>query len=72
MHQNFKRIILPYVDRERDRTNKPNQAAPLVLDVFRRQMTKDVTDLLLYNKIFYVKVPNTTVSAHRPYCERAL
>ena len=51
---------------ERDCLNKPNQPALLILDVFRGQMTKDVTDLLLQNKIFFVKVPNNMTQLFQP------
>ena len=59
-------VILPYVNDERERIGEPNQPALLILDVFRGQMTKDVTDLLLKNKIFYVKVPNNMTQLFQP------
>ena len=59
-------VILPYVQGERDRANNPNQPALLILDVFRGQMTKDVTDLLLLNNIFFVKVPNNMTQLFQP------
>ena len=38
----IKEIVLPYVNRQRQDLDKPNQAAILIMDVFRGQMTKEV------------------------------
>ena len=59
-------IVVPYVNRQRERLDKPNQAALLVLDVFRGQMTQEVTTLFRNNNIFFVKVPNNMTQLFQP------
>ena len=54
-------IIVPYIEKERHRLDRENQAALSIIDVFRGQMTQPVIDMLKENNIFLVRVPpNTT------------
>lgn len=59
-------IIVPYVEAEREKLANLDQAALLILDVFRGQLTKEVTDLLQDNKIFFVTVPNNMTHIFQP------
>ena len=59
-------IVVPYVDRQRKQLKKPNQAALLILDVFRGQITKDVTSLLEEHNILLVLVPNNMTHLFQP------
>ena len=38
-------IILPYVNKERQKMNRSNQVALVILDVFRGQITDDILKL---------------------------
>ena len=51
-------IVIPYVKREREKLDDPQQAALLIWDVFRGQKTDQVTSLLVDNNIKYEYVPN--------------
>ena len=51
-------IVVPYVENQRKELQKPDQAALLILDVFRGQITEDVTSLLQKHNILLVLVPN--------------
>ena len=44
-------IILPYVKQQRQELEKPDQAAILIMDVFRGQMTEEVVSMLRTNNI---------------------
>jgi len=44
-------IIVPYVENQRKELQKQDQAALLILDVFRGQITEDVTSLLQKHNI---------------------
>lgn len=46
-------VIIPYVKNYRTRLGKPDQKAVLIFDVFRGQITEEVT-----SHLFIVKVPN--------------
>ena len=59
-------IVIPYVKRERERLEKPNQHALLVCDVFRGQMDDEVTAILQENDIHYVCVPNNMAHIFQP------
>ena len=50
-------IILPYFKKERERLSKPDQAALVIFDVFRGQITDDVLNLFKENNIKTVFVP---------------
>ena len=52
-------IIIPYVKAQREILENPNQAALLVFDVFRGQITEEVTSHLIQNNIYFVKFPTT-------------
>ena len=51
-------IVVPYVENQRKELQKPDQAALLILDVFRGQITEDVTSLLQKYNILLVLAPN--------------
>ena len=53
-------IIIPYVQSQRKELGKPKQAALVIMDVFRGQITDDVISFLRDNNIHYVLVPNNT------------
>ena len=59
-------IALPYVEKEREKLDDPDQATLLILDVFREQMTSEVTNLLRNNNIFFVTVPNNMTYLFQP------
>ena len=42
-------VILPYVNKERQKMNRPNQVALVIFDVFRGQITDDVLKLFKQN-----------------------
>ena len=50
-------VIIPYVTKERERLNNPEQIALLIMDVFKGQMTDAVLTKLHENKILLEKVP---------------
>ena len=58
-------IVLPYVEKEREKLDDPVQAALLILDVFKGQMTSEVANLLR-NNIFFVTVPNNMTHLFQP------
>ena len=51
-------IIVPYVENQRKELQKRDQAALLILDVFRGQITEDTTSLLKKHYILLVLFPN--------------
>ena len=51
-------IIVPYVENQRKELQKRDQAALLILDVFRGQITEDATSLLKKHYILLVLFPN--------------
>ena len=59
-------IVLPYVDKQREKLDTNGQAALLILDVFRGQMTQEVTTLLHKNNILFVTVPNNMTHLFQP------
>ena len=59
-------IVLPHVDKQRGKLDNPNQAALLILDVFRGKMTQEVTNLLRENNIYFVTVPNNMTHLFQP------
>ena len=59
-------IVIPYVKRERENLENGSLPALLILDVFRGQMTSEVTNLLLKNNIFIVTVPNNMTHLFQP------
>ena len=59
-------FTLPYVERERRRLGSECQPALLITDVFRRQMTQPVWDLLKENDILLVRVPANMTHIFQP------
>ena len=62
----IKEILLPYLNRQCQDLDKPNQAAILIMDVFCGQMTEEVVSLLSTNNIWLVKVPNNMTHLFQP------
>ena len=60
------KVIIPYVSAQRETLSNPNQAALLIFDVFRSQITDEVTSHLLQNKIYFVTVPNNMTHLFQP------
>ena len=60
------KVIIPYVSAQRETLSNPNQAALLIFDVFRSQITDEVTSHLLQNKIYFVTVPNNVTHLFQP------
>ena len=54
----IKEIILPYVKQQLQELEKPDQAAILIMDVFRDQITEEAVSMLRTNSIWLVKVAN--------------
>ena len=59
-------VVLPYVETQRKKLNNPKQAAVLIFDVFRGQMTEEVTDLLKKNNIHLLVVPSNMTHIFQP------
>ena len=59
-------IVVPYVENQRKELQKPDQAALLILDIFRDQITEDVTSLLQKYNILLVLVPNNMTYMFQP------
>ena len=59
-------IILPYINRERQKMNRPNQVALVIFDVFRGQITDDVLKLFKQNHIAIVFVPENMTGILQP------
>ena len=59
-------VIIPYVNAQREILSNPDQAALLIFDVFRGQITDEVTSHLLQNKIYFVTVPNNMTHLFQP------
>ena len=53
------------MEKEREKLDDLGQAALLILDVFRGQMTSEVTNLLR-NNVFFVTVPNNMTYLFQP------
>ena len=51
-------VVIPYIEKQRQELEKPNQAAVLIMDVFRGQMTEEVTSLLHDNNVLLARVPS--------------
>ena len=52
-------ILVTYVEKQHQQLKKSDHATPLIMDVFRDQITDDVTSLLQQHKILLVLIPNT-------------
>ena len=64
--RSIEKIILPYVRTTRERLNDPGQTATVMLDVFRRQTTAAVYNLLEENNIVYEHIPNGCTDKLQP------
>ena len=54
------------IEKQRQELEKPNQAALLIMDVFRGQMTEEVTSLLHDNNVLLVRVPSDMTHLFQP------
>ena len=59
-------IIILYVPTQRKELWKPKQAALVIINVFRGQITDDVISFLRDNNIHYVLVPNNMTQLFQP------
>ena len=59
-------IIIPYVQSQRKELGKPKQAALVIMDVFRGQITDDVISLLRDSNIHYILVANNMTQLFQP------
>ena len=59
-------VILPYVKEQRKSLDEENQAALLIIDVFRSQMTDPVIQALKNNIIILVKIPPNMTHIYQP------
>ena len=59
-------IVAPYFENQRKELQKPDQAVLLILDVFRGQVTEDVTSWLQKHNILLVLVPNNMTHMFQP------
>ena len=62
----IEKIVLPQVEKEREKLADSGQVALLILDMFTAQMTSEVTNLLRNNNIFFVTVPNNMTYLFQP------
>ena len=62
----IKEIILPYVEHQRKEIGRPKQVALIIMDVFRGQITENVTALLTTNNIKYILVPANMTHIFQP------
>ena len=62
----IKEVILPYVKEQKKSLDDENQAALLIIDVFRGQMTVPVTQALKNNNIILVKIPPNITHIYKP------
>ena len=60
------KVVIPYVNAQHEILSNPNQAALIIFDVFRNQITGEFTSHLLQNNIYFVKVPNNTTHLFQP------
>ena len=59
-------VVIPYIEKQRQELENPNQAALLIMDVFRGQMTEEVTSLLHDNNVLLVRVPSNMTHLFQP------
>ena len=59
-------ILVPYVNSQQKILQNPKQEALLIMDVFRGQITDDVTNRLKENNIHVVLVPNNMTHLFQP------
>ena len=54
-------VRIPYVNVQREILRNRNQAALFIFDMFRGQITDEVTSHLLQNNIYFVTVPDNMI-----------
>ena len=59
-------ITIPYVQSQRKELGKPKQAALVIMDIFRGQITDSVISRLRDNNIHYVLLPNNITQLFQP------
>ena len=59
-------IIIPYVEQQREQLQQPDQAAPVIFDVYAAHRTEAVIQKLLDNNIRYTKVPAACTDQLQP------
>ena len=59
-------IAVPYIENQRKELQKPDQAARLILRLFRGQITEDVTSLLQKHNVLLVLVSNNMTHMFQP------
>ena len=59
-------IIIPYANAQHEILSNTNEAALLIFDMFRGQITDEVTLHLLQNNIYFVTVPNNMTHLFQP------
>ena len=64
--ESINEIIIPYVPTQRKELWKPKQAALVIMNVFRDQITDDVISFLRDNNIYYVLVQNNMTQLFQP------
>ena len=62
----IKEVLLPYIEDQRKQLGKPNQSVLLTMDVFRGQITNDVTSLLTKHNVHVVLVPANMTQLFQP------
>ena len=62
----FKEIIIPYVEQKRKESDRTDQAALLIWDVFRRQKTEAVLEVLRKNNIITEYIPKNMTNYYQP------
>ena len=67
IYQEFiNKAIIPYANAQREILSNTNQAALLIFDVFRGQITNEVALHLLQNNTYFVTVPNNMTDLFQP------
>lgn len=59
-------VVIPYVENQRKKLDYPKQAALMIFDVFRGQITEKVTQLLKKHNIHLVLVPSNMTHIFQP------
>ena len=62
----IKKILVPYIESERERLNLPHQEALAIFDVFKGRVTQSVLDLLKKHNILFDIVPANMTSIFQP------
>ena len=60
------KVVIPYVNAQHEILSNPNQAALIIFDAFRGQITGEFTLHLLQNNIYFAKVPNNMTQLFQP------